>query len=265
MKKKNTPDPKKKKCHGGSLAVSQEDLALLVKTIMNRRHNKRKSTYFYFKNIRDSMAIIFGWYLGLRSKNILEAEMSELNINARKLYLPAYKSKSREQEIVIIPRCIIPRLKFYITIKNKFFPNSRWLFPARGQKKEDVHLNANTFMRIFRDVSKLAGIYKIKFIDKQGHKRSAVTSHGLRKGSATKVWLITGDIEKVAIHLTHTDPRRRATFTYIKAAKEQVRERICDEVFDEVWRDEARVNSQTETLIRLLKLQQNKHIPILKI
>ena len=265
MKKKNTPDPKKKKCHGGSLAVSQEDLALLVTAIMGKRHNKQKSKYFYFKNLRDSMAIIFQWYLGLRSKNVLGAEMLELDLKARKLYIPAYKSKSREQEIIIIPRCIVPRLKLYIAIKNKFFQNSKWLFPAKSQEKKDIHLNANTFMRTFRDATKTAGIYKVRFIDKAGHKRGAITSHGLRKGSATKVWLVTGDIEKVAIHLTHTDPRRRATFSYIRASKEQTRERICDEVFDEIWRDEAKVNNQTETLIKLLKLQQNKHIPIIKL
>lgn len=254
----------KQKHYGGSLAISEDELSLIINTIMKRRP-KRKSRYYYFCNIRNSMMVIMGWFLSLRSKNYVEAELQEINLNKRTLYIPPTKSKSGEQEVMIIPRCLIPRLQKYLKVRSKLFPNSRWLFPAVGKKCNDVHIDLNTYYRMLRECVKKCGLYQVKYIDKQGHKRGARTSHGLRKGGATKVWMITGNVEKVAIHLSHTDPRRRSTFTYIQAAKEQVRNQICDEVFDEVWRDEGRVQSQTEMLIKLLKLSQNRHVPILKI
>jgi len=253
----------KQKHYGGSLAVPDKEVAQLIDAIMNKRECKRKSKFFYFCRIRDSMAIIFHSFLGVRQRNVLEVSMGEINLRSRKLYIPSHKSKSGEQEYLTIPRAIISQLKFYIAIKKRMFPKSEWLFPGCINHGK-FHLDSNSYMRMFRDALKLAGLYHVNYIDKQGHKRASKTTHGLRKGSATKVWLVTGDMVKVAIHLMHTDERMRSTFRYIKAAKEEVREQICDMVFDEVWRDPAIIHAQKEKLIQLLQLQQNKHIPIVK-
>lgn len=251
--------------YGGSLRISEQELARLVNAIMHDRLKTKKHKHFYshFCNIRDSMMIIFQWYLGLRQRNVIEIEMPEIKIDQRKLYVPTFKSKSRHHELMTIPRCIIPRMKMYLSIRKRFFPDSKWLFPSRGKfKNTNNHVDPNTYIRMFRNATKLAGLYQVKYIDKQGHKRCARTSHGLRKGSATKVYMVTEDINQVAVHLMHTDERMRATHRYIQCAKESIRERICDRVFDEVWRDPSAINEQTKKLINLLKLSQNKRIPV---
>ncbi len=248
---------------GGSLAIPQEELALIIQAIMKRRP-KTKSKYFHFCNIRDSMMALFEWYIGLRCRNHTEIEMNEINLETRQIYIPPAKSKTGQQDIVIIPRCLVFGLKKYFTIRSKLFPKSKWVFPAIGRKDKDIHFNRNSFMRMFRNALKDAGLYHVKFIDKQGHARASKSSHGLRKGGATKIYMVTEDVEKVAIWLTHTDPRRRATYRYIQACKEQVRHHICDQVFDEVWRDPAKIQTQTEMLIKLLKLSQNRRVPIVK-
>ncbi len=252
-----------KKYHG-SLAISQEELALMVETIMKRKP-KKKSKYFYFCNIRDSMILLLGWFLGMRSKNYLELEMHEIDVKKRTIYISPIKSKTGEEDFLIIPRCLIPRLKIYLAIRKKLFQKSKWVFPARRRGEKENHLNYNTFSRMFREILKSSGLYHVRYIDKQGHKRSLRSSHGLRKGSGTKVQEILGDVEKTAIFLTHIDPRRRATFGYIHLLKEKIRHQICDEVFDEIWKDERKIQSQVKRLIKLLELSQNKHIPIVKI
>ena len=172
------------------------------------------------------------WYLGLRPKCCYAAKISYLDLETRWLYIPSTNNKQRLQRRAKIPRILVPRLKNYLELRNFMFPDSQWLFPSAW--KRDNYFGGDTYWEFFRNTCKKAGIYMVNFIDKAGHKRSAYTSYGLRKGGATRVWNDTGDLIKVKEYLGHTDPRLRSTWRYVENDSEKVREEVSDEVFDKI-------------------------------
>ncbi|MDH3352836.1 MAG: site-specific integrase [Nanoarchaeota archaeon] len=249
--------------HEGSLAISERDLSKIIASAFSRK-TKRKSQFSLFINIRNAVMIMISWYMGLRSIACYNAKLSYLNLDDRTFYIPAGSSKTGEQMISVIPRCIVPRIRDYLKVREKFFPNSEWLFPSRNYKNRDSHMDKNSYIYMFRDAVKRAGLYRVNFIDKAGHSRSSITSHGLRKGGATEVYDVTGDVIKVKNFLGHTDSRMRSTWRYIDASREKVCNRVADEVFDKIWTDESKTNQLMARLTTLLELSQNKKVPMVQ-
>lgn len=202
----------------GSLSIDEKNLMKILRAIKNR--GKYNTQYKEFKNSRDMMMIVLSWFLALRPKECFASRVHHLTEGY--LFVPSENNKERQSDFHPIPKKIIPFLKKYLNKRQLFFPESEWLFPSISTKRGIYHMGLDYYERIFRDACKKAGLYFVKYIDKQGNKRGAFTPYGLRKGGAYFTYEKTGDIVKTDTYLRHRDPRLRATMRYIQINRDKM-------------------------------------------
>lgn len=175
------------------------------------------------------MTIIFVMYhTGVRPREITRAKLEYLDITKGTLYIPGGNNKQREDDIIPLTDFVIQVLYQYLEIRKGHSCNGcPWLFPnISGQP-----IDRSTLAQLFKRAVKKAGLYKLSYIDKQGHPRGNLSLYSLRHSFATNAYLKLKDIRKVALLLRHRDYSCRSTMRYLHSAQELKYKDILDEVY----------------------------------
>lgn len=197
--------------------------------ICKARFAKQKRTAeTIFTAIRDITMYRFIYYNGLRPRECFNAKISYLNFQEETFFIPAIANKQRNQDKIPLPKFLMPELRKYLKLRNKYYPNSSYLFPSTKSEKT---IDRGTIIRQFRKAVKDAGLLELSYIDKQGFPRYNITLYSLRHSYGTIVYTKTKDIRKTALLLRHRDFWCRSTLIYIHTAERLAQKELVNQIF----------------------------------
>jgi integrase len=114
-------------------SLSENQVKQLIQAELSK---KGKSEYYNFIRVRNAFIFQFQFYLGLRPKEAYDGKLEYFDFENKSYYIPAKNNKQRFEDFAFIPDFLIPRLKAYLEIRKKFFPESQWLFPTNRRGEE---------------------------------------------------------------------------------------------------------------------------------
>lgn len=190
-------------------------------------HQKNKG--YYFQRIRTIMQIYFMYFTGTRPKECISAKLEYLDFERKTFWIPASSNKQRFSDEIPLPEFLIKKLKDYLIIRKKYYPDSLWMFPTKKG-----HIEVTVFEKQFREAARKAGILRTCYIDKKNNPRYNISLYNLRMSYGTYVYEKTGhDVKKTAIMLRQRDPLCRSVMFYIAPAEEAMRR---ENIMNEVWK-----------------------------
>lgn len=200
-------------------------------TINKSRYNLRLAGFF---KLRNAMMIFLSYYLGLRPREYYAARLEYADMQHKSFFIPCGSNKMRYSDEVPIPAVALKPLKKYLSIRNQYFKDSQWLFPAAPHhaRCKTGHLNRHTFNRTFKDITKKLGYYRICYTDSKGFPRGNISLYSLRHSFGTKAYQVLRDIPAVASLLRHRSPRFEATFRYIHYNFENQRRGLMEQLWE---------------------------------
>jgi integrase len=206
-------------------ALNNEQIKQIFEAINNLKFNGLDKNY---KKQRAIMLFYCSLVIGFRPKEVYNARMININLLDHKWFIPKTDNKQRFSDEVYIPDILYYPLLSYIDLKNKYYPDSPYLFPTSKGRIDRSYYN-----KIFRKALKKSGLYKIDFVNKQGQKLSLYNPYTLRHTFATFVFNKTNcNLKKTAIALRHKDQAMRTTALYVHCQEDVLRTDIIKELYN---------------------------------
>ena len=166
--------------------------------------------------------------MGLRPKEANNILLNDISFNENTLYIHAENNKQRNQDIMPIQLSLSNKIKSYLKIRNRFFPNSPYLFPSTFNSEKPVY--RGTLIRAFTEALELSDMKKTSYVDKQGNNRINLSLYSLRHSFGTFAMHSLKDNKQVAKLLRHYDPQCRTTFIYTHTDEILSRREILEKV-----------------------------------
>ena len=212
------------------LILSSDDIKKILIAILSRSRN---GGVHEFIEMRDATMVWLAYNLGLRPKETRLIKMDDLNLEKQELYIPAENNKQRQQDVMPIPDFLFKSICKYLSLRNRYFYGSQWLFPREGITNEDLPVNRSTHSCMFRKALIKAELYKVAYKDAGNLKRANFNLYSLRHSFASRVYDRTNhDIKKTALCLRHYDWQFRTTMRYIHTTNGTTRKGLMEELFN---------------------------------
>ncbi len=211
--------------------ITEKEFYKITATLFKNPKRRKLPPYQKFTRIRNFMIFSLCFYLGLRPKESKDIKVEHINFSEKTLYIPAENNKQRNQDILPIPDFILRKIRSYLQLKNKFFKESAWLFPAKYSSNRNKNLSRGTLIKAWNDCLKKSGMLYKSYTDSNGKPRYNLTLYSLRHSFGTFSFEKLKDIKKVGSLLRHYDFQCRSTLRYIHTTQNSTRKNLFEEVY----------------------------------
>lgn len=200
--------------------------------ILSKEHIEKLFRAVYISKL--AIAMFIALMCGLRVMEVARLEITDINLQDRKLFIRNSKNPNRSKSgygkdrIVPIPACAIPIIKMWLSVVEG---HTKWFIPS--DKSSELHVSKGYLERGFAEARIKSGLnsveYNIKF--KEGAKsvnnnrnQYHIKWHSLRHFYATYVYEKTRDIYSVSKLLGHNQVS--TTQIYAKCSEKMLKENV---------------------------------------
>lgn len=179
-----------------------------------------------FIAMRDCLMYELAFYLGLRPSECRLIEISHINFEENKIFIPADHNKEHQEDFVYMPEFIQKKIISYLKHRKI---KSNWLFPSF--RDPSVAPTYKVFQFNFNKRMQNLGILQLSYLDKSGMPRYHLNLYSFRKHFGTFVYKKTRCPQTTALLLRHSDKQYKAVWSYIFAVKREEREGIMQQLY----------------------------------
>ena len=203
--------PKDKKVHEITYLTNDE----IKHVINNIKYGLGNETWEYYYNYSDRDLAVFATmvFTGLRRSSIRALNLSDLDLDNRKMRIV---EKGNKQRYIVISQELVKILQDYLES----------VFNQAYRKDEDALFLSNRGKRITN--SAIEHLIKVSTFDLDKH----ITAHKLRSTYATAAIKKTGNIYLVANQLGHANVKTTARYAAVDDEMKEIAASVMDDLFD---------------------------------